>query len=144
MYCILDNCPHEYETMIKNYFIAEDVEFIRFNGAGNLKTFGSQIEILLNQKYSEIVFFAEDDYIYRKGTINSAIQLIKKNPQAITILLVFIANTGSTRLIDKISLLGIAIYIVKSKSESLLAYPHDDESPLCKPYTQEHNFLSNR
>jgi hypothetical protein len=82
MYCIMDNCPTEYETMIENYFNPEDVEFIRFNGVGNLKTFGVQIETLLNQTYSEVVFFAEDDYIYRKDTINSAIQLIKKNPQA--------------------------------------------------------------
>lgn len=82
MFCIMDNCPPEYETMIKKYFNDDDLEFMRFNGAGNQRTFGVQIETLLNQTYSEVVFFAEDDYIYRKETIYSAIQLIKKNPKA--------------------------------------------------------------
>ncbi|MFN4006697.1 MAG: hypothetical protein ACK4HE_04205 [Chitinophagaceae bacterium] len=82
MYCIMDKCPDTYETMILKYFDVEDVEFIRFNGVGNAKTFGTQIEILLQQTDAEIIFFAEDDYIYRTGCFEAGIHLIKNHKEA--------------------------------------------------------------
>jgi hypothetical protein len=76
VFFILDNCPSEYETMILEYFNKEDVEFVRCNAEGNLATFGRQLDILLAQSFSEVVYFAEDDYVYRKNVMNNAISLL--------------------------------------------------------------------
>ena len=67
--------------MISRYFEKQDVTFLSYNGIGNLATFGKQIDILLEQVDSEIVMFAEDDYVYRKGELQKAIRLLKNNPQ---------------------------------------------------------------
>lgn len=78
---LLDNCPIEYQAMISRYFEKQDVTFLSYNGIGNLATFGKQIDLLLEQVDSEIVMFAEDDYVYRKGELQKAIRLLKNNPQ---------------------------------------------------------------
>jgi hypothetical protein len=66
MYVVLDNCPKEYEELFKNNFTEEDLVLIPTK-LGNKGTFKKQIEILLNQDDSEIVYFAEDDYFYIKN-----------------------------------------------------------------------------
>lgn len=76
VFFILDNCPPEYEIMILKYFGQEDVEFVRCNAEGNLATFGRQIDILLAQNFSKIVYFAEDDYVYRPNVMNNAVSLL--------------------------------------------------------------------
>src|SRR5258708_1189686 len=69
---LLDNCPSDYQKMISTYFDKEDVEFLNYPGIGNLATFGKQIEILLKQTDSDIIMFAEDDYVYRKNELEKA------------------------------------------------------------------------
>jgi hypothetical protein len=76
IYFILDKCPPVYEEMILQYFVEPDVEFIRLKGEGNLATFGKQIDLLLTQTHSEIVFFAEDDYVYSPLLLSSAVSLL--------------------------------------------------------------------
>lgn len=77
MYALLDNCPIEYTHLFQKYFKKEDLEIINLPGIGNLGTFGQQIEILLNQKDSEYVFFSEDDYFYLPNEFNKIIELLK-------------------------------------------------------------------
>jgi hypothetical protein len=76
---LLDNCPVEYQTMISSYFDKQDISFFLYSGIGNLATFGKQIDLLLKQTDSEIVMFAEDDYIYRKNELLKAIYLLNRN-----------------------------------------------------------------
>ena len=64
IYFILDNCPPDYDVMVKKYFDGDDVEFIHLEKTGNPGTFKMQMDILLNQNYSDNVYFAEDDYFY--------------------------------------------------------------------------------
>jgi hypothetical protein len=78
VFFILDNCPTEYETMILRYFSPSDLEFVRYNGIGNLPTFGKQIDILLDQNDAQAVFFAEDDYVYRPGLLPAALSFLQK------------------------------------------------------------------
>jgi hypothetical protein len=80
-FILLDNCPEEYEHMISVHLQSHSVTFIKYNGIGNLPTFGKQIEILLSQTDSEIIMFAEDDYVYRKNELEKAVHLIKNNPE---------------------------------------------------------------
>jgi hypothetical protein len=64
IWAILDGCPEEYHALFDRYFSAKDLVLIDLNGVGNQATFAKQIEILLSQRDSEFVYFAEDDYLY--------------------------------------------------------------------------------
>ena len=79
MIVLLDGCPPTYEELFLKYFDVEDIDFIRLDGVGNLQTFGLQIEILLNQNYSEIVYFAEDDYFYFPNQFTEMVEFLKEN-----------------------------------------------------------------
>jgi hypothetical protein len=74
---LLDNCPPEYEELFKGCFDPEDLELIRLEGAGNAATFLKQVEILLRQEDSEIVYFAEDDYFYLPGDFIRLVEFIR-------------------------------------------------------------------
>lgn len=76
---LLDNCPTEYTSMILNYFSPEDIIFFNYKRIGNLATFGKQIDLLLGQTHSEIVMFAEDDYVYRPHELAKAVALLKNH-----------------------------------------------------------------
>jgi hypothetical protein len=64
LWALLDGCPPEYRDLFRQYFSAEDLIFVELNRVGNLATFERQIDILLSQQDSEVVYFAEDDYFY--------------------------------------------------------------------------------
>lgn len=64
IWVLLDACPPEYEELFRKYFAKEDLTLIPLPGVGNQTTFRKQIEILLEQNESELVYFAEDDYLY--------------------------------------------------------------------------------
>ncbi|HWA33721.1 MAG TPA: hypothetical protein VG737_06305 [Cyclobacteriaceae bacterium] len=81
IFFLLDNCPPDYKSMIQKYFPDEDIVFLDYPGIGNLATFKKQVELLLEQNFSEVVMFAEDDYVYRTGELRKAIQILKNNQQ---------------------------------------------------------------
>jgi hypothetical protein len=64
LWVLLDGCPPEYRDLFLRYFRAEDVVFVELDHVGNHATFEKQIDILLSQRVSETVYFAEDDYFY--------------------------------------------------------------------------------
>jgi hypothetical protein len=64
LWVLLDGCPKEYAELFRKYFDSEDLVLLALPGVGNLATFEKQIELLLEQKESELVYFAEDDYFY--------------------------------------------------------------------------------
>ncbi len=64
LWVLLDGCPEEYARLFRKYFDPKDLVLIPLQGAGNPVTFGKQIEILLEQEDSDLVYFAEDDYVY--------------------------------------------------------------------------------
>ncbi len=69
MYAILDGCPPEYETLVRRYFAPEHTEIVHRRRVGNAATFIEQLDYLLEQQHAEFVYFAEDDYLYRPGTL---------------------------------------------------------------------------
>ena len=85
VWVILDNCPPEYHAMFKKY-LKDDTELIDTPGIGNPGTFGKQMEILLNQDFSENIYFAEDDYFYRPNAFNAMLNFANSqhNPDFIT------------------------------------------------------------
>lgn len=66
-WALLDGCPPEYAELFQKYFAAEDLVLVPLPAVGNYKTFLKQIEILESQRDAELVYFAEDDYLYRAG-----------------------------------------------------------------------------
>jgi hypothetical protein len=67
IWAVLDGCPRKYEDLFYKYFDPADLTLIRLTGAGNRSTFSKQIDILLGQEDSDLVYFAEDDYFYLPG-----------------------------------------------------------------------------
>lgn len=64
LWALLDGCPEEYAALFQKYFEARDLVLVPLPGVGNQATFGKQIEILLQQEDSDLIYFAEDDYFY--------------------------------------------------------------------------------
>ncbi|MGZ4929339.1 MAG: glycosyltransferase family 2 protein [Halobacteriota archaeon] len=77
MFVLLDNCPPNYEDLFKRYFDEQDLELIKLNGVGNRATFDLQIDTLLDQTFSEIVYFAEDDYLYLPNQFESMVKFLR-------------------------------------------------------------------
>jgi hypothetical protein len=67
IWVLLDGCPVEYQDLFRKYFDGDDLVLIPTPQIGNRKTFLRQVQILLEQDDAELVYFAEDDYLYRPG-----------------------------------------------------------------------------
>ncbi len=80
LWVILDNCPEEYYKLFRNHF-GDRVELISTLGIGNPGTFGKQMEILSNQKFSENIFFAEDDYFYLDNAFTDMLDFFESSNQ---------------------------------------------------------------
>ena len=80
VWAILDNCPAEYEDLFRDIFGPSHLEIVRCPGVGNAATFDLQRKILGNQSASDIVYVAEDDYLYQKGQLAAALQFLRSNP----------------------------------------------------------------
>jgi len=79
-YALLDKCPPEYEALFRKYVPAEDLEIVKLSGIGNGGTFGLQVKLLLEQKFSETVYFAEDDYYYLPGAFPRMVSMVNSAP----------------------------------------------------------------
>ncbi len=79
LYVILDACPPEYRQMFENMFPDNDVEYLELSQTGNAGTFGKQMDILLNQDYSDFIYFAEDDYFYLPQAFGNMLDFINSN-----------------------------------------------------------------
>lgn len=79
IWVLLDDCPSKYEDLFDELIENYDVELIKFDGVGNYATFNKQIEILLNQNFSDNIYFAEDDYIFVKDGLKEAVNFINSN-----------------------------------------------------------------
>ena len=79
IWAILDGCPMSYEKLFLRYFDKKDLVFVRLNGVGNATTFQKQIEILTEQRDSDQVYLAEDDYLYLPNQIPAMVNFLCSN-----------------------------------------------------------------
>jgi hypothetical protein len=79
LWAILDDCPPFYYDLFRTHF-GEAVEYITLHGAGNAKSFRAQIDLLLNQNASDVVYFAEDDYFYLPGRFQAMTRFLADHP----------------------------------------------------------------
>jgi hypothetical protein len=82
LWVLLDGCPPEYEDLFRKYFDAEDLVLVPLHGVGNQATFGKQIDVLLGQENSDLVYFAEDDYFYLPNQFHQMTDLLRAYPDA--------------------------------------------------------------
>jgi hypothetical protein len=77
IWVLLDGCPPHYAEMFRRYFAEEDLTLLPLPGIGNYGTFNRQIEILLEQNESELIYFAEDDYFYLPGQFRHMVDFLQ-------------------------------------------------------------------
>lgn len=82
IWVILDGCPPEYETLFTDLWPAQDLVLVHGQGLCNAGTFKKQIEILTEQTDAEMVYFAEDDYVYRADAFSQMLTFMQSHPDA--------------------------------------------------------------
>lgn len=80
MYVLMDNCDNRYQDLFDKYFDENELIKIPLNAIGNNATFKLQLQLLLEQKYSDLVYFAEDDYFYQ-NSLKDMINFFIENPE---------------------------------------------------------------
>jgi hypothetical protein len=81
MWALLDGCPPEYEVMFRKYFDDSELVILRLDSVGNLRTFATQIQVLLDQSDADLVYFAEDDYFYLAHQFSSMIEFLTSDSE---------------------------------------------------------------
>jgi hypothetical protein len=84
IYFILDNCPGSYEQLLLSHFDLADIEILQAGEkGGNGGTFNMQLDLLLSQEESEYIYFAEDDYLYKKDEFKKMLFFLQKNSNVV-------------------------------------------------------------
>lgn len=82
IWVLLDGCSPEYQDLFRKYFEADDLVLIPTDSVGNQATFSRQIDILLAQQASDLVYFAEDDYFYLPGQFPRMVEFMRLHEDA--------------------------------------------------------------
>src|SRR5271170_4292894 len=82
LWVFLNDCPPEYEAMIKRVWSSVDLVLVRFPGVSNATTLNEASRILREQTDAEIVYFTDDDYFYLPGQFHLAVDFLKQNADA--------------------------------------------------------------
>jgi len=77
VWVLLDGCPDEYAQLFIKYFDKQDLVLVPLPAAGNRATFGKQVDILLQQTDSDLVYFAEDDYVYLPNSFSRMVEFLR-------------------------------------------------------------------
>jgi hypothetical protein len=81
IWVILDGCPVEYESLFRR-LREEDLTFITLPGVGNQTSFSVQVDTLMRQTASELVYFAEDDYFYLPRQMETLVRFFQGTQDA--------------------------------------------------------------
>ena len=82
LWVLLDNCPPAYADLLKNLFPQTAMELIPLGGEGNGATFLRQVKILTEQTDADLVYFAEDDYLYLPCSLERTVAFMRRHPEA--------------------------------------------------------------
>ncbi len=63
--------------MFRRYFSPDDLAVVHLEKAGNYGTFAEQVTILLRQSDANLVYFAEDDYLYLDRDFGALLRFMK-------------------------------------------------------------------
>lgn len=82
LWVILNGCPPEYDDMVKRVWNSEDLVLVHYPGIPSGTTLNEAACILRDQTDAEIVYFADDDYVYLPGQFHLAVDFLKQNADA--------------------------------------------------------------
>lgn len=74
---ILDGCPNAYRQLILEEASGHPFEMVSVDSVGNQATFRLQLEILSTQNEADVVYLAEDDYVYLPNMFRPMFELLK-------------------------------------------------------------------
>lgn len=78
-FIILDGCPPHFEKIFTDSVPVADLTIIRTDSIGNQATFKKQLEILATQTDAPLVYFAEDDYLYRPHVFKVVLEFFQSH-----------------------------------------------------------------
>ena len=81
IYALLDNCPPKWEESFDKYFDKNELEVLHLKDAGEIGSLEVAMNILINQRFSEIVYLAEDDYFYLPNQFEKMVKLLKSDSE---------------------------------------------------------------
>jgi hypothetical protein len=81
LWVILDNCPPEYDEIFKGLWDGQDLVLEHHPGIGNRGTLLRQFQILCDQEDAELIYLAEDDYVYLPTTFEEIVALLREHPE---------------------------------------------------------------
>lgn len=81
-FLILDGCPPPYEQLVHSLLSGYNYEVIATDAIGNHGTFALQVDLLSKQLEAELVYFAEDDYLYEPGAMEKMVELMRTGKKA--------------------------------------------------------------
>jgi hypothetical protein len=73
---VLDGCTKEYDDIFEKYFGDSDLELIHLDPTTDGATMQVELDTLSEQNYSDLVYFAEDDYFYFPDEMKNMITLL--------------------------------------------------------------------
>jgi hypothetical protein len=76
IWAILDGCPGEYRRLFERYFLSNDLSIVEVDAIGNQATYAKQLDILLSQADADVVYVAEDDYLYLPEQFSQMLQFL--------------------------------------------------------------------
>jgi hypothetical protein len=82
LWVLLDNCPPAYADLLKSLFPETPMELIPLDGEGNGATFLRQVDILTAQTDADLIYFAEDDYLYLPRSLERTVNFMRRHPEA--------------------------------------------------------------
>jgi hypothetical protein len=81
LWVLLDNCPPEYSELFTSLWDASDLVLEHHPGIGNRGTLLRQFQILCEQEDAELIYLAEDDYLYLPTTFEEIVSLLRERPE---------------------------------------------------------------
>jgi hypothetical protein len=81
LWVLLDKCPPEYEKLFTDIWDPRDLVLERHPGIGNRGTLLRQYQVLCEQEDAELVYLAEDDYVYHPGAFETMVGLLRDHPE---------------------------------------------------------------
>ena len=82
VWALLDGCPPNYEALFRQHFNSDELIVLNLDRIGNQATFSMQLDLLSQQTEAELVYFAEDDYVYAPDALVKLVQFARANPDA--------------------------------------------------------------
>jgi hypothetical protein len=82
LHVILDGCPADYKALFdKSFRDAKNVEvdISETPSIGNNATFGKQVDLLLEEEEARLLYFSEDDYLYKPCAFSAMAEMLDKN-----------------------------------------------------------------